>query len=185
MDTIAKVKRFVKSECQKPTSKYGYEPYPYHFIPVVKYSLELADKLRGDREVVEIAAWLHDIGSIIHGRANHHITGAKIATNLLQKLQYPPEKIELVRRCIIHHRGSQRLKNETIEEQILADADAMSAYDNLPGIFKAAFVYEGLDQGEAKKSVRQKLANKWRQLNFPDSKKLVRPKYLAAMLLLK
>ncbi len=61
----------------------------------------------------------------------------------------------------------------------------MSAFDNLSGIFKAAFVYENLTQDEAKKSVKMKLKNKWKQLHFEKSKQIVRPKYEAAMLLLK
>jgi hypothetical protein len=61
----------------------------------------------------------------------------------------------------------------------------MSNFDNISGIFKAAFVFEGLDQGEAKIVVRQKLQNKWKQLHFKDSKKLLKKKYEAAMLLLK
>ena len=61
----------------------------------------------------------------------------------------------------------------------------MSAFDNLSGIFKAAFVYENLTQDEAKESVKKKLENKWKQLHFEKSKQIIRPKYEAAMLLLK
>jgi uncharacterized protein len=107
----------VEEECKKPTSKYGYEPYPCHFVPMVKYAKKLAKRLKADEEVVEIAAWLHDVGSIIYGRDNHHITGAKIAEEKLKELGYPPEKkIELVKKCILNHRGSKQNKRETIEE---------------------------------------------------------------------
>lgn len=185
MSTIDQIKTFVEEECQKPTSKYGYEPFPFHFVPVVKYALALADEMGGDKEIIELAAWLHDIGSIIYGREDHHVTGAKVAEEKLTDLGYPPEKIALVKKCILNHRGSQKTKGASIEEQIVADADIMSNFDNLPGIFKAAFVYENLNQGEAKESVRKKLENKWRQLNFEKSKQIIRPKYEAAMLLLK
>jgi uncharacterized protein len=185
MDTVLAVRKFVEEECKKPTSKYGVEPYQFHFVQVAKYAQELADKLGGDKEVILISCWLHDIGSIINGRENHHITGAKIAEEKLKELNYPFEKIELVKKCILNHRGSQNLKRETLEEQIVAEADAMSNFDNISGIFKAAFVYEKLDQGEAKESVRQKLENKWKQLKFEDSKQIIKPKYEAAMLLLK
>ena len=36
----------------------------------------------------------------------------------------------------------------------------MSNFENIAGIFKAAFVYENLTQGEAKDSVRKKLEDK-------------------------
>jgi hypothetical protein len=61
----------------------------------------------------------------------------------------------------------------------------MSNFENLPGLFKAAFVYEHLDQGQAKTSVREKLERKRNQLHLEASKQLIQPKYDAAMLLLK
>jgi len=185
MDIIREIKTFVESECKKSSSKYGYEPFPYHFAPVAAYAEKLADELGGDKEVILIASWLHDIGSIINGRDNHHVTGAKIAEEKLIELKYPAEKIELVKKGILNHRGSQQNNRETIEEQIIAEADAMSNFDNISGIFKAAFVYENKTQGEAKESVRKKLEKKWRHLHFENSKKIIKPKFEAAMLLLK
>ncbi|MGM5487996.1 MAG: HD domain-containing protein [Nanobdellota archaeon] len=181
---IDEIKRFVERECKKPTSRYGYEPYQFHFVPVVDYAQKLADELGGDKEVISIAAWLHDIGSIVHGRKNHHITGARIAEKKLQEFQFPPEKIERVKKCILNHRGSQQNSRDTIEEQIIAEADTLSNFDNIAGIFKAAFLYENKSQGEAKESVRQKLEQKYAQLHFEKSKKIIKPKFEAAMLLL-
>jgi len=185
MDIINEIKHFVENECKKPSSKYGYEPFHFHFVPMVNHAEKLADELGGDKEVILIAAWLHDIGSIIHGREDHHITGAKIAEEKLKELQYPAKKIELVKKCILNHRGSQQNGRSSIEEQIIAEADVMSNFDNIAGIFKAAFIYENKTQGEAKNSVRQKLERKWNQLHFENSKKIIQPKFEAAMLLLK
>ncbi len=184
MDIVEEIRTFVEHECKKPTSKYGYDPFPFHFVPTVKHAKVLADKLNADKEIILIAAWLHDIGSIIHGRKDHHITGANIAEQKLLDLGYPKEKIELVKKCIINHRGSRSDKRETIEEQIVAEADAMSNFDNIGGIFAAAYLFENLNQGEAKESARKKLENKWNQLTFDSSKELVRPKYEAMKLLL-
>ena len=184
MSIVQKIKKFVEAECKKPGSKYGYEPFVFHFAPVAEYAGKLADELGGDKEVVLIAAWLHDIGSIMHGREDHHITGAKIAEKKLRELKYPQEKIALVKKCILNHRGSTRSKRQSLEEQILAEADTLSNFNNISGIFKAAFIYEKKDQGEAVESVGKKLENKWKQLRFKKSKQLIRPKYEAAMLLL-
>jgi uncharacterized protein len=184
MDIIETIKNFVEAECRKPSSKYGDEPFAFHFQPVVQYAEKLSDELGGDKEIILIAAWLHDIGSIVHGREDHHLTGAKIAETKLRELNYPAEKIELVTKCIINHRGSTNNNRLSLEEKIVAEADTLSAFDSLAGIFKAAFVYENLDQGAAKIAVRKKLQNKWEQLHFEQSKKLIKPKYLAAMTLL-
>ena len=152
---------------------------------MVKYAKKLAKELNADLEIVEIAGWLHDVGSIVEGRDNHHISSAKIAEKLLTDLKYPKEKIKRVKNCILNHRGSVNNKRISLEEKVISDADAMSAFDNLSGIFKAALVYEKMEQGEAKESVRNKLTNKYKQLNFNKSKELIRPKYEAALLLLK
>lgn len=183
MDYIKEVKTFVEKECQKPSSKYGYEIFPYHFTPVVNYAKKLQEKMGGDREVIILAAWLHDIGSVIYGRENHHETSAKIAEEKLVELDYPKEKIERVKQCILNHRGSINSKRETIEEKIIAEADVMSAFDFIGGIFRAAIVYEDLDQKTAQQAVLKKLENKWKQLHFPESKKLIEPKYKAAKIL--
>ncbi|MFW5704815.1 MAG: HD domain-containing protein [Nanoarchaeota archaeon] len=185
MDVIGEVRNFVKSECEKPSSKYGMEPFEHYFKSIVKYSKDLAKQKNADKEVVTIAAWLHDIGSIMYGRENHHETGCEVAEKLLLKLNYPKSKIERVKLCIFNHRGSNNFERESIEEQIVAEADVMSNFDNLAGIFKAAYVYEKLSQSEAKKSIREKLTRKWNQLHFEESRKFIKPKYEAAMLLLK
>ncbi len=184
MDIVDKIKKFVEKECKKPTNKYGYGAFLFHFIPMVKYAEKLADELGGDKEIILIASWLHDIGSIIYGRKDHHITGAKIAEDLLKKFKYPTEKIKLIKKCILNHRGSQQNSRESIEEQIVAEADILSNFDNIAGVFYAAFK-EGKNQVEAKESVMKKLENKWKQLHFEKSRKLIKAKYDAAMLLLK
>ena len=184
MNIVQKIRKFVEDECKKPSSKYGYEPFAFHFAPVAEYAGKLADEFGSDKEVILLAAWLHDIGSIVHGRDDHHITGTKIAEKKLKELQYSAEKIELIKKCILNHRGSTKTKRKSLEEQILAEADTMSNFNNISGIFKAAFVFEKMNQGEATASVRKKLENKWKQLRFKKSKQLIKPKYEAAMLLL-
>ncbi|MFH1801755.1 MAG: HD domain-containing protein [archaeon] len=178
------IRKFVEEECKKPTSKYGYPPYSDHFIPMVNYAKKLAEKLNADVEIVELAGWLHDISSIICGRENHHITGAEIAEKKLKELNYPEEKIKKVKKCILNHRGSVNNFKKSIEEQIIADADAMSAYDDISCLFGAAFVCEDKSRITAKNSVKQKLINSWNKLSLEESKKLIKPKYEAVMLLL-
>jgi len=184
MKIIEEVRKFVEEESKKPNAKYGYEPYEFHLVPMRNYAVRLAEKLGADIEIVEIAAWVHDIGSIVSGRENHHITGAEIAERRLKEFSYPLEKIERVKSCILNHRGSVNNHRSSLEEQIISDADTISNFDNIYGLFKAAFVYEGLSQGGAKISVREKLQRKWNQLCLEESKIIIKSKYEAAMLLL-
>jgi len=185
MSIIKRVRQFVEDECKKPSNKYGYDPYLHHFIPVVEYVKELAKEYGADEEILEISAWFHDIGSIMVGREDHHITSGKIAEEKLRAFGYPEDRIKRVVDCIYTHRGSQGLKPESIEAQILVEADTLSAFRDITGLFQCAYVGEKLSREEAKKSVRQKLENKWKQLQFKKSREIIRPKYEAAMLLLK
>jgi uncharacterized protein len=185
MNIVHKVRNFVRYQSKKPTAKYGYDAYQYHFVSVVEYARQLSAELGGDKEVILIASWLHDIGSVMKGRNDHHITGMQIAEDKLRSFGYPEEKIKLVKLCIKHHRGSVKYHRNTIEEKIVSEADTMSNFDNIAGLFKAAYVYENMSQGRAKVAVRRKLKRKWRQLHFEKSREIVRPRYEAAMILLK
>ncbi len=184
MDIVEEIRKFVESESKKPTSKYGYEPYQFHFIPMVKFAQELAEMLGADKEIISIAGWMHDIGAVMEGRENHHIYGAKIAEQKLRELNYPEDRIKKVKKCILNHRGSIDNDRETLEEKIVAEADAMSNFDNIGGLFKAAYEFENLNQQEAQESIKAKLQRKYNKLHFEKSKEIIKPKYDAAMLLL-
>jgi len=184
-DIVEEIRKFVEEECKKPNANYP-EAYRYHFVPMHDLAKKLAKRLNADVEVVEIAAWLHDIGSIICGRENHHITGAQIAEKKLKELGYPEEKIEKVKKCILNHRGSQEKNNqrEFIEAKIITEADTLDAFNNIPKQFLATLVYEKKSLEDATISIRNKLINKWNQIELNESKELIKPKYNAAMLLL-
>ena len=79
---------------------------------------------------------------------------------------------------------SQNLKRTSIEEQIIAEADVMSNFDNIEGLFEAAYVYEKLSRIEARKSILNKLIRKYKQIEFDKSRKLIQPKYDAILILL-
>jgi len=183
-EIVEEIKRFVEEECRKPSAKYDYDVVIFHIQPVVNYALLLAKNKDVDLEVLELAAWLHDIGSIIYGREDHHITGCEIADGKLRELGCRGDKIEKVKHCIFSHRGSRDIPRESVEAQILADADVISHFDAVPGLFRACYLFEGVKgQGEAGKSVKTKLINSYNKLS-EDAKKIIKPKFDAAMLLL-
>ena len=74
-EIVEDVRRFVEEECKKPNSNYGLDAYD-HLIHVKKYAETLAEEFNVDLELIKLAALLHDIGSIMKGRENHHINGA-------------------------------------------------------------------------------------------------------------
>ena len=184
-EMIEKVRCFVKDECDKPGAKYP-RAYDLHLVSVCGIAKDLAERFFADIEIVEIAAWLHDIGSIMVGRDNHHITGAKIAREKLNKFGYSKEKIDRVVECILNHRGSRESENKrvSIEAKIIAEADVLDAFNNISKQFLITLVYEKKSLEDAKESVLKKLNNKWNQLEFEGSKELIRSKYEAALVFL-
>lgn len=180
-NVVEEVRKFVEEECNK--HPLGREIFINHFISVVKYSKKLAEELSVDEKLIEIAAWLHDIGSIIYGRENHHITGAEIAEKELKKLNYPEEKIQLVKKCILNHRGSIGNKFGSIEEKIVAEADCLAFFDNLEGYILWVIDSDKIkNQKKIKDSVKQKAINKWNQLS-KEAQELIKPKFNEVMLL--
>ena len=99
-----------------------------HVQAVVRLAIVLAKKTGADAEVVEAAAWLHDIvkaQSEDHGR-----DGAIAARRILAGTDYPPIKIEAVADAISQHVGLWRenpsAQIEPIEAAVLWDADKLS-----------------------------------------------------------
>ena len=184
-ELIEKVRCFVKNECDKPGANYP-TAYMFHFIGVHGFAKDLAEKFSADVEIVEIAAWLHDIGSVMVGRDNHHITGAEIAKEKLRSFGYSEEKINKVVECILNHRGSRESENKriSIEARIIAEADVLDAFSNMSKQFLITLVHEKKSLGDARESVLRKLKNKWGQLEFEGSREMVRLKYKAALVFL-
>ena len=71
-DILDELQQIVYSRCTKPTNKFGIGCY-YHIEAVVKNSEELAEKYGADKEIVMIAAWLHDIASITDYAIHHRL----------------------------------------------------------------------------------------------------------------
>lgn len=98
-----------------------------HIQAVVALALRLAAATGADPEIVEAAAWLHDIRK---GAAAHGVAGAKEAKKILEQTDFPPEKIGVVVDAISRHVGLYRAPDaaplEPVEAAILWDADKLS-----------------------------------------------------------
>jgi len=162
--------------------------FKYHIKPVVKHALKLAEIKGGDKEIVEIAAWLHDIGwkeSSKLGRLNkHHVDSARIAENFLRKLGYPEEKTKKVVECILCHRGAIReFKPKSLESRILRNATAMAHLETFLDLFAWNAEKRGLEN--AIDYIYEKLKRDWkRKVTFPEAKRMVKKYYEAAKILI-
>lgn len=106
---------------RKPAFNYRWE----HVTAVVTLANKLAELTGADADVVEAAAWLHDVRK--EAKEKHPQEGAKFARKFLPKTDFPAEKIEAVAQAIEAHMGlwlDEPLTN--LEAQVLWDADKLA-----------------------------------------------------------
>lgn len=182
-DIIEFLQREVKRRCESESNFFGMGCY-YHICSVVENAVFLAEKYGADIEVVTIAAWLHDIASVTDYSLydEHHIHGARMAEEILGGFGY--DKTDLVKRCVLNHRGSKPNEKRIIEELCVADADAISHFDSVPSLFYLAYVKRKLDIAEGIEFVRNKLERSFKKLS-EESKKLYSDKYSEVMKVLR
>ena len=168
-EVTEKIKEELLKRCNIYKEKYGYDFWNDHIKYVVKNSVELAKKYGADIEIVELGALLHDIAmpSEIGSREEHNIYGTQIADELLSKLNYPVDRKERVKECVLRHRGSKDLPRNTIEEQCVADADVIAHFDCIPSIFHLAFGKNDMDMSikDGTEFVKKKLERDFSKLS--------------------
>ncbi|WP_439028131.1 HD domain-containing protein [Haloarchaeobius sp. DT45] len=83
-----------------------------------------------DEDVLFAAAWLHDIGRKREADGDiecHAEWGAKEARRILETSTLSASSIDAVAHCIRAHRFSNDVEPETIEAELLSDADNLDA----------------------------------------------------------
>ena len=167
MNITELIKEELLERTKKSKESDGFDFWEEHIKYVVKNAIYLAEKYNTDVEIVELGALLHDIAmpSNIGPREEHHIYGAQIAEDLLKKYNYPEDRIERVKECVLRHRGSKDLPRNTIEEECVADADVMSHFDSIPSLFSLAFKELNLDIKEGTEFVKKKLERDYNKLS--------------------
>jgi putative nucleotidyltransferase with HDIG domain len=168
------------------------EGYYYHISPVVRNALLLSEKLGADKEVVEIAAYLHDIGRSekemgeYKAENDHHIIGEQKTREILSGLGYDKGFIDKVAHCVLTHRGRKGPAPETLEAEIIANADAMAHFDAFLDLFRYFLAETATSFEEAVEVMSEKIQRNWnKKLTLPEAKEIVKEKYEAITLLLK
>jgi HD superfamily phosphodiesterase len=87
-----------------------------------------------DQEALIIAGYLHDISTVEHGDADHHLKSAEMAAAFLRTLDVPAERINRVERAIQTHSKavtSEERESIPLEGRILYDADKLGRLSGL------------------------------------------------------
>lgn len=98
----------------------------FHLKPVIDYSKELAKKYKANLEIIWLSATLHDIARL-DDLEPHDEIGSEKAYNILLKEGFNKEIAGKVKNTILTHRCRQH-KPQTLEQKILATADAISHF---------------------------------------------------------
>ncbi len=140
-----------------PIFNYRFE----HTLAAVLLARWLAPATGADLEVVECAAWLHDVAKRLKdpgGKDTHARDASALVPDLLAGTDFPPAKIPAVRHAIEHHVGlrlTHRL--EPLETACLWDCDKLSKigaaslvhFSCISGAFQPITTEEILRRGEA------------------------------------
>lgn len=163
-------------------TKDEYNIYNEHIQYVYKYVLLLSKNKKVDLEVLKLSALLHDISMTDRklDRSKHNEYWAEIAEKLLKKNNYPPEKIKLVKRCILNHSSSRIKFRTTQEEKILVDADGLAHFDSIKSLYSLAHRVMWLNDKECIKFIQNKLTKDYNEIS-PEQKYLVDEKYKKIM----
>ena len=125
--TIKDIKAFAIQCFPNGSSSHAWE----HTQRVRNLCMHIGRLEGADREVLEIAAYLHDIGRPYQdeskGTICHAEKGAERATVLLEQYPISAERKNNVIHCIRSHRFRGNCRPKTLEAKVLFDADKLDA----------------------------------------------------------
>ena len=172
------MERSARFEEQTKGTKDEYNIYREHIQYVYKYVVLLSKDKNVDKEVLELSALLHDISmtDATLDRSRHNEYGADIAEQLLRENDYPEDKVQLVKKCILNHSKRRYEYRDTEEEQILVDADGLSHFDAISKLYALPSKVMGLSEEDSVRFVQDKLTGDYNELSA-ELKNLVKDKY--------
>jgi predicted metal-dependent HD superfamily phosphohydrolase len=151
MILLAAVHELVRAECARATNRFGPSFFDDHVLPVVARARELAPRLGARRDVVELAAYLHDLAAIrdLSCVPTHAADGARLAGELLRARGAPAPLAEAVARCAAAHSSPVAPGRGSAEEVCLSNADLLAQLARPAYWFFYLHGVRGLGQGEA------------------------------------
>lgn len=182
---IKEVYEEVKTRCYAPTNAYGTGAWDHHIEVVYKLAIKNCEQYHANHDIVALAALLHDVASVTNKdyTEQHHIIGAQIAEDILKKYDLDKESLELIKTCILNHRGSVLMERNTPEEVCIADSDAMAHFYSIPSLLQMVYVEKHMEIDEGSEFVLHKLDRSYNKLS-PRGKENILPQYEAAKVLL-
>lgn len=102
-----------------------------HVKRVYDLSMEIGKKEGADLEILQLAAYLHDVArrkeDESRGKVDHASEGTKIARKILKKHGYSEKQVRKVLHCIQSHRFRKSKTPKSKEAKVLFDADKLDS----------------------------------------------------------
>jgi uncharacterized protein len=178
MTAVETIREHVLIACQSDENAFGPAFFEQHLLVVREYGLKLAAVFSADAEIVELAAYMHDLAAIgdITLIPKHHLLGADVARELLAEIHYPADRIERVARCIAAHSAPVQIGAGAAEEVCVSNADAMSQIVRPVYWLNYVFGVRRFDFEAGRGWYRQRLDSNWSQL-IPQARAMIEPDY--------
>ncbi|MFH1722330.1 MAG: HD domain-containing protein [Candidatus Altiarchaeota archaeon] len=145
-----------------------------HSFRVWKKCKILGEKLGGDLEILIAAAFCHDLGRQL-GLEIHGEKSAELAIPILERQNFPPQKIPLVLDAIKKHDyTTPSTERIFLESQILYDADKMDAFGAIGVVRHINF---HLNKGDSIEMILRNLRKRWDGLTLSESKEIIKKDY--------
>jgi uncharacterized protein len=140
-ELLDKLHKISAQYCREEGGSHG----PDHSERVFHNAMILGRHMGARLDILAPAALLHDIGRSLEskscGRLCHAEKGAEIARPILEKLGYSSPDIEAICHCIRAHRFRGATRPQSLEAEILFDADKLDSIGAI-GIGRA-FLFAG------------------------------------------
>jgi len=184
-ETCTGIREFVREACQRRDNVFGPAFFDQHLVVVAECAEKLAGRLGAEVEVVDFAAYLHDI-SVVHDfrtMADHARLSADLATQLLLEKGLPQSAVSLVARSISSHSEPLSMGSASPEEICISNADAAARILRPTYWIYFAFEIRKCDFEEGRKWLRSLIERQWHELIEP-ARELVGERYAATLNLL-
>ena len=175
------IREYVSKECNSSQNAFGPAFFEQHLSVVVQYSRRLGETLGADLEIIELAAWLHDISAVqdIAVLPKHPGLSAEIAQGVLQQHGYSPERIDRVARCVAAHSVPVQIGHGLPEEVCVSNADAMSQIVKPAYWFYYVFRVRQFGFAEGRDWLRRRVESNWAAL-IPPARAIIEKQYRQA-----
>lgn len=175
----------VRSECEAKENVFGPAFFEQHVAVVADYAGKLAAHLGADAEIVELAAYLHDLSAVRDAATlpHHPLESAQIAQKWLEELGYPADRTRRVADAIRSHASPLPMRGSPLEAVCLSNADAMAQIARPAYFLFFAFTVRKLGFDHGTHWLLDRIDANWKALIEP-ARDLIATEYLQARIFL-